>query len=221
MKRRILIPILIAILLTVVSTNVRPALADHGWRAVSASCASGTLTYTIEVNQTGTSVYVLIDLNGSFYKVINADNNQVGTLTFKDIDAAYANGAVVRVYNNDGDDIGDGLPTSVTASCGTACVSSDDRLNNECLSADETVAIYCRQGTLEFYAIYKGTGYFAFRITRQELARFSANPARNTLIKQVKGVRLYILKSGEYQVNRAKPDGSDYWFRWNPDLCLA
>jgi hypothetical protein len=89
---------------------------------------------------------------------------------------------------------------------------TDARLNK--CDAGQTAAVYCEKGTLIVYAIYNGKGYLAFKMTKEELDRFPANPERNILIKQIMGVRLYRLSSGELQINRAQNEGQDYVFRW-------
>jgi len=222
MKHRLLVTALLVVLLSFLVINVKPALADHGWRAVSVTCTPGSITYTVFYDSsTSTSVDVEIALNGNYYKTIYPNVfGATGNYTFTDVDAAYIAGITVTVYNTSGGAVGG--PSSVSANCGGGtCTEPDNRMNSECKNADQSVAVYCDGGTLSFYAIYHGKGTLAFRMTQAELSRFPATPARNILIKQAMGVRLYKLSSGQYQVNRAKQDGSDYWFRWEPSACMS
>ncbi|MEP7288885.1 MAG: hypothetical protein ABI947_24295 [Chloroflexota bacterium] len=94
---------------------------------------------------------------------------------------------------------------------------NDGRLNNDIgAEADQTVAVYCVDGGVMAYAIYKSQGYFAFKLTKDQIAKVPTKPKQNTLIHQALGVRLYRLTSGELQVNRTMldPTQGDYVFRW-------
>jgi hypothetical protein len=88
------------------------------------------------------------------------------------------------------------------------CTFHDGREN--CNDAGQTDAVYCKDGGVTVYALYKEVGYLAFTVTKAELASFPEKPARNTLIKQGKGAELYRLTSGELQLNG--PNG--YTYRW-------
>ncbi len=86
---------------------------------------------------------------------------------------------------------------------------TDGRCNQE---PDQPVAVYPDGlGGYYFFAVNVGVGYYPWHVTEQQL---DDNPARsaNYLIGQSHGVRLYRLSDGGLQVNRIKPDGTDYKF---------
>jgi hypothetical protein len=79
-------------------------------------------------------------------------------------------------------------------------------------AADQPATIYPdNKGGYEFYAVNSGVGYFAMHVTKAQL---DAHPKNGTtyLIAESMGVRLYRLADGGLQVNRLKPDGSDYTY---------
>jgi hypothetical protein len=78
------------------------------------------------------------------------------------------------------------------------------------------VAIYCQQGNLTAYAINNAIGFFAFSLSKDQLASVPADPKQNFLIKEALGARLYRLTNGNLQINRATSDpGKDYVFIWS------
>jgi hypothetical protein len=93
-------------------------------------------------------------------------------------------------------------------------IFTDGRLNDRVADSYQSVAVYCENGGITAYALYQSKGYLAFKISKEALAKYPAQPARNTLIIQKLGVQLYKLTSGEYQINRTTTDGKLYSFRW-------
>jgi hypothetical protein len=90
-----------------------------------------------------------------------------------------------------------------------------------------TTAIYCQSdGGYDVYGITDGAGWFAFRITQEEIDAVGI-PSVNTLLKQTEDgkIRLYRLTTGEFQVNAPRwdniygniPDG--YVYIWEPVDC--
>jgi len=84
---------------------------------------------------------------------------------------------------------------------------TDGRINKFVQDTNQTAAIYCLPSRIE---IYTTTGQILFRVTRGELNRFTPKPQAQ-LIKQKNGVRLYMLSTGELQLNappleKGKPD---------------
>lgn len=81
--------------------------------------------------------------------------------------------------------------------------------------ANANVALYCQNGDLSVYAINNATGYFAFGLSKDDLAGYPADPKKNFLIKEALGARLYRLTNGNLQINRATSDPNrDYVFIW-------
>src|SRR5258708_27091668 len=96
----------------------------------------------------------------------------------------------------------------IVSGCGGVAFT-DGRCNQE---ADQTVAVYPDSvGGYFFFAVNVGIGYSPWHVTEQQLDDTPARSA-NYLIGQSHGVRLYRLSDGGLQVNRIKPDGTDYKF---------
>jgi hypothetical protein len=99
-------------------------------------------------------------------------------------------------------------PYALSGSCRQTHLFNDGRLDAD--GAFQSVALYCDGTTLIAYAIFESKGYFAFKLTQDEINEYPDYPDHNVLIKQAKGVRLYRLTTGELQVNRDTPDGKQY-----------
>jgi subtilisin-like proprotein convertase family protein len=96
----------------------------------------------------------------------------------------------------------------------TCTLFTDGRLNS--CDAGQTAAVYCAaDGTVTVLAIWKGEGFPGIVATKAEIDAVPLHPAKNTLIKEGNGVRLYRLTSGKLQVNRASEKGKDYSFRFS------
>jgi len=83
----------------------------------------------------------------------------------------------------------------------------DGRCNQQ---ADQTVAVYPDwKGGYQFYAIEQGVGYFAFRVSEQQL---DDNPTKsaNYFIAHNLNVWLYRLADGSLLATGLKPDGKLY-----------
>jgi hypothetical protein len=87
----------------------------------------------------------------------------------------------------------------------------DGRLNNR--DAGQSAAIYCENGGITIYGLYNSQGFIAFKTSKAEIARVSATPSVNTRIKSAKGITLWRLTSGEFEVSG--PNG--YTFIWTGD----
>jgi hypothetical protein len=96
------------------------------------------------------------------------------------------------------------------ASCDTTSFK-DGRLNNR--DAGQSAAIYCENGGITIYGLYNSIGFVAFKASKAEIARVSATPRVNTKIKSAKGITLWRLTSGEFEVSG--PNG--YTFIWKGD----
>jgi hypothetical protein len=94
----------------------------------------------------------------------------------------------------------------------TSPLFPDGRLNNN--DAQETAAIYCKNGGVTVYVPAEPKWIRAFHVSAAEINKVPKNPAEHTLIKQGKGARLYRLTSGELQVNTPEldPTKGDYVF---------
>jgi hypothetical protein len=96
---------------------------------------------------------------------------------------------------------------SINGGCGAVAgrivpIFTDGRLNN--MDSGQNAAVYCNaDGSVTVYSVYGNTGYLAFTATAKEINAVPKHPAKNTLIKQGKGARLYRLTDGQLQVNRA------------------
>jgi len=107
---------------------------------------------------------------------------------------------------------------NVTADCGFGAVSlaggplfDDGRLNDA--DAVETSAVYCLEdGSVRIYIPGNPSWGVAFTASPAEIARVPKKPAKNTLIKEAKGARLYRLTTGELQLNSPMNEHSDYVF---------
>jgi hypothetical protein len=93
-------------------------------------------------------------------------------------------------------------------------IFTDGRLNDRVADSYQSVAVYCENGGITAYALYQSKGYLAFKISKDELAKYPAQPAQNTLIMENLGVQLYKLTSGDYQISRTNTDGKLYTYRW-------
>ena len=104
------------------------------------------------------------------------------------------------------------------APCGASTLNlcfNDGRVNNGAIECAQPVAIYCENGGVTLYAVYKGVGYLAFKETKAQLATFPANPSQNTLLQAWKNaIWLYRLTNGNLQVNARTPDNKGYVFIW-------
>jgi len=90
-----------------------------------------------------------------------------------------------------------------------ACAISDDRINSA--SCAGPVALYCTDNGLEVWDIdADGVGTLAFTYN----GSFDV-PASNTLLQQVGDIQLWVLDSGEFQVNADAGEGKTYAFVFN------
>jgi hypothetical protein len=101
---------------------------------------------------------------------------------------------------------------SATACPGTGPIFPDGRLNSN--DAQQTAAIYCDNGGVTVYVPGTPKWYRAFHASKDEINKVPKNPAKNTLIKQRLGARLYRLATGNLQVNAPElnPTKGDYVF---------
>jgi hypothetical protein len=123
-------------------------------------------------------------------------------------------GAATNAYH-DYDNTNVYLDLTVNCSSGPVPPFTDGRLNKFAADSFQSVAVYCEKDAIVTYALYNSVGYFAFKITSAELAKFPAHPAKNTLIRQNLGVKLFKLPSGQYMVARNTPDGKVYTFTFD------
>jgi hypothetical protein len=86
----------------------------------------------------------------------------------------------------------------------------------------QTAAVYCRaDGSIDVYGITDSVGWLAFRTTPAEIDALRVQD-ENTLIEQSNDgrIRLYRLKTGEFQVNSPIVDDvrgylpNGYVFKW-------
>jgi hypothetical protein len=92
---------------------------------------------------------------------------------------------------------------------------TDGRLNKFAADDFQSVAVYCEKDAIVTYALYNSVGYFAFKVTAAQLAKFPEHPTKNTLIYQNLGVKLFKLTSGQYMVARNTSDGKVYTFTFD------
>jgi hypothetical protein len=92
----------------------------------------------------------------------------------------------------------------------TAPLFTDGRVNNN--DALQTVAVYCdkpRAGDVQIYVVVDNKGYFAYTVTKDELAATPQNPPSPYLIKGTLDAELYRLADGSLQIGRGA-----YVFDW-------
>lgn len=92
----------------------------------------------------------------------------------------------------------------------------DGRLNDGGDQLAAPVAVYDTDQGLDVYLINpeNGNGDKIFTVTDAEVAGVGDAPTQNTLLDGAKGVGLYRLTSGEFQINATNFDGSPYVFDW-------
>jgi hypothetical protein len=181
-----------------------PALAaDNDWQLQSVECDAVSLTITV----TG-----IVDPNGGFststdsiyLNDIFVISHAVDTKAFGAGTHAYSikrseivAGMKVKVTNEDGGPI-------VNATCGDAPIAVNEG------HGDHYAALFKAVDSaglplVKVYCIINARGVLMGSITRADFANYSKTPARNTLIKTIKGcaapVAVYLLTTGEYQVN--------------------
>jgi len=83
----------------------------------------------------------------------------------------------------------------------------DGRINNSVGDTNQTVAVYCLMGKVQ---VLSTKGQVLFSVSRSEISRLTPQ-SKPQLIKQKNGVRLYLLETGELQLNappleKGKPD---------------
>jgi hypothetical protein len=84
----------------------------------------------------------------------------------------------------------------------------DGRVNR--LRAAPT-ALYVNEGGIEILLIDENSqGVPAILLTAEDLAIYADPPAVNTLIASADGIDLYILSTGEFQIQTTTPDGKTY-----------
>ena len=92
----------------------------------------------------------------------------------------------------------------------------DGRLNDGSDQLAAPVAVYDTDQGLDVYLINpeNGNGDKIFTVTDDEVAKVDDEPIINTMLDGAKGVVLYRLTSGEFQINATNFDGSLYVFDW-------
>lgn len=210
--RRFFVIVLLAIIFVAVA---QPAFATHAWYITGVSCDPATNTITIsgyveDESSVDTEVYVNGVYLGDFEPIDEPDE---GPVSYTVTDPSFVQGAVILVQN----DVDEGVMISASTVCGEepACINPDNRLNRVCDHPEQSAAVYCRGKNIAVYAVDNGKGRLAFTVTLAELNKLPDHPETNILVEENLDARLYKLTTGEYQVNRLKPDGKDYVFTFD------
>jgi hypothetical protein len=220
--RRGLNVIIVLALVVVLLKATQPAQAYGNPISYTLTCSS--LTITGKTNQSYLGVSVYIPSTGYyFFNGYPVNSNGEATVTINFPAQPLGTTIGISAYGADSGGYWDYesyvyvelvCPSSSASPAQLqVCPFTDGRLNK--CDAGQSVAVYCKpDGTVEALAIYKGEGLPGIIATPAEIAAIPTHPAKNTLIKQSNGVRLYRLTSGLLQINRADEHGKDYIYRF-------
>jgi hypothetical protein len=233
MKRRVIITTIL-LSLVFLSASLRPASAAVVGFQGTASITCSSMSFSgfvqpgdnyalIYVYNNDTDTYMYDDYYGSsapsVYFPAGAGGAVSGSVSFPAVpEGTSINievwGAPTNTYGAD-----DGQHyLDLTVNCKNAALDipfSDGRLNKYAADSFQSVAVYCEKDSIVTYALYNSVGYFAFKVTAAQLAKFPEHPAQNTLIRQNLGVKLFKLPSGQYMVARNSADGKVYTFTFD------
>ncbi len=186
--------------------------------------AAGTEYYITSVTCNGTTNTITI--NGYFNPAtpndgasatVYVNGTPLGTFisgyaSFPVTDPSFKIGDLILVTNTSNTTNPTTMASTTCTSGGAFCPFTDGRLNN--CDADQTAAVYCDgTGGVIIYVVDHGIGYYDYHLTYAQLNQHPAQ-SHNTLIMDSMGAFLYRLTDGTLQVNRVKPDGKYYVFRW-------
>lgn len=200
MKQRLAFLVLIMVLVTGLTVSVQPQITAHAAAGPSGTCAQVTFTGFAE-GPTDFRVWVEADGVDYYSNTVTEDGAFTFTFNFGPVPEGTDVYAELQAFFQ-GWESYDFIDYTCSGGGATDCGDDDGRINPVCVYPWQTAAIYCDDdgGITVFKINADSSGTFAFKATESDIDEVDVTPEVNTIIKQGLGIKLFRLKSGEFEV---------------------